>query len=104
MIVDERTYQVVSGKMGELLELYEKEGLAIQSRHLGKPFGYFVVEVGEFNHIVHMWAYDSMADREVRREKLFKDPEWLVYLKKAAPYFVRQENRILKSAPFWPMK
>lgn len=101
MIVDERTYQVAPGKMAELLELYEKEGLAVQTKYLGKPFGYFVVEVGEFNHIVHMWAYDSMADREQKREKLFADAEWKAYLKKAAPYFVRQENRLLKSVSFF---
>lgn len=73
-------------------------------KYLGKPFGYFAVEVGEFNHLVHMWAYDNMADREQKRERLFADPEWKAYLKKAQPYFVRQENRLLKSAPFFPVK
>jgi hypothetical protein len=104
MIVDERTYQVAPGKMQEILSIYEKQGLAIQSRHLGKPFGYFTVEVGEFNHIVHMWAYENMADREQRREKMMADPDWQAYLKVAAPYFVKQWNRILRSAPFWPVK
>ena len=51
MIVDERTYQIDPGKMNELLALYEKEGFGVQTKHLGKPYGYFVVEV---NHIVHM--------------------------------------------------
>jgi len=104
MIVDERTYQVAPGKMQEILALYEKKGLPIQSRHLGKPFGYFIVEVGDFNHIVHMWGYESMADREQRRDRLSADPEWQAYLKEAAPYFVKQQNRILKSVPFWPVK
>jgi NIPSNAP len=99
MIVDERTYQIVPGKTAELLALYEKEGYAIQSKHLGKPYGYFVVEVGEINHIVHMWAYESMADREQRRERMQADPEWQAYLKKAAPYFLKQWNRLLKSVP-----
>ncbi len=104
MIVDERTYQVAAGKLQELLQLYEKEGLAIQSKHLGKPFGYFIVEVGEINNIVHMWAYESMAEREQKRTTMQGDPEWQAYLKKAAPYFVKQQNRLLKSVPFWPMK
>lgn len=104
MIVDERTYQIAPGKTAELLALYEKEGLPIQSSHLGAPFGYFIVEVGEINHIVHMWAYESMADRERRREKMQADPAWQAYLKKAAPYFLKQQNRLLKSVSFWPMK
>ena len=99
MIVDERTYQVAPGKMKELLALYESDGFAVQSKHLGKPFGYFIVEVGEINHIVHMWGYESMADREQRREKMQADPGWQAYLAKAAPYFVRQQNRLLKSVP-----
>jgi NIPSNAP len=104
MIIDERTYQVAGGKMAELLKLYEEEGLATQSKHLGKPFGYFIVEVGEFNSIVHMWAYDSMAEREEKRAKMQADPAWQAYLKKAGSYFVKQQTRILKNAPFWPVK
>jgi hypothetical protein len=104
MIIDERTYTLPAGKVPELLALYEKEGLAIQSSYLGKPFGYFFTEVGTINQIVHMWAYESMADREQRRAKMMADPAWQAYLKKAAPYFMNMENRILKSAPFWPVK
>jgi NIPSNAP len=99
MIIDERTYQVAPGKMQELLALYEKEGFAIQSKYLGKPFGYFIVEVGEINHIVHMWAYESMADREQKRAQMQADPAWQAYLAKAGPYFAKQWNRVLKSLP-----
>lgn len=99
MIVDERTYQVAPGKMQELLALYEKEGYAIQSKHLGKPYGYFIVEVGEINHIVHMWAYESMAEREQKRAQMQADPAWQAYLAKAGPFFLKQWNRLLKSVP-----
>ena len=104
MIIDERTYTLQPGKLVELLQLYEKEGLAIQSGHLGKPFGYFFTEVGTLNQIVHMWAYESMAEREKKRAAMQADPKWQAYLVKAAPYFKRMENRILKSASFWPVK
>jgi len=104
MILDERTYQVQAGKMQEFLAFYEREGLAIQVSHLGKPFGYFITEVGAINSIVHMWAYESMADREQKRAAMQADPKWQEYLGKAAHYFVRQENRLLKSVPFWPVK
>lgn len=99
MIVDERTYQVAPGKMNELLALYEKEGFPTQTKHLGKPYGYFIVEVGEINHIVHLWAYESMAEREQKRTQMQADPAWQAYLAKAGPYFVRQQNRLLKSIP-----
>jgi hypothetical protein len=99
MIVDERTYQIAPGKTNELLALYEKEGFPTQTKHLGKPYGYFIVEVGEINHIVHMWAYESMAEREQKRTQMQADPAWQAYLAKAGPYFVRQQNRLLKSIP-----
>jgi NIPSNAP len=99
MIIDERTYQIAGGKMNELLALYEKEGFAVQTKYLGKPFGYFIGEVGPVNHIVHMWAYESMAEREQKRAQMQADPAWQAYLVKAGPYFVKMENRILKSIP-----
>lgn len=99
MIIDERTYQIAGGKMKELLDLYEREGFAVQTKHLGKPFGYFIGEVGPVNHIVHMWAYESMAEREQKRAQMQADPAWQAYLAKAGPYFVKMENRILKSIP-----
>ena len=68
----------------------------MQTKHLGKPYGYFVVEV---NHIVHMRAYESMAEREQKRAQMQADPAWQAYLAKAGPYLVRMENRILKSVP-----
>ena len=104
MIVDERTYTIHAGKVPEFLALYEREGLAIQTSHLGQPFGYFITEVGTINQIVHMWAYDSLADREQKRAKMQADPAWNAYIAKAAPYFARMENRILKSVSFWPKK
>lgn len=99
MIIDERTYQIAGGKMNELLALYEKEGFAVQTKYLGKPFGYFIGEVGPVNHIVHMWAYESMAEREQKRAQMQADPAWQAYLAKAGHYFVKMENRILKSIP-----
>ncbi|MGE0723577.1 MAG: NIPSNAP family protein [Alphaproteobacteria bacterium] len=102
MILDERTYTLHPGKLGEFLAAYEKEGYPVQTRHLGKPFGYFFTEVGTINQIVHMWAYESMADREQKRAAMQADPAWQAWIAKAAPYFTHQENRILKSVPFFP--
>lgn len=104
MILDERTYTIHAGKVPEFLAAYEKEGLDVQTSHLGEPFGYFFTEVGTINQIVHMWAYESMAEREQKRAKMQADPKWQAWIAKAAPYFAKMENRILKSAPFWPRK
>lgn len=105
MIVDLRTYTMVPGRLKAFLELYEREGLPVQRRHQGQPLGYFVTEIGTQNQVVHLWAYESLSDREKRRAALDADPEWMAYRAKsaAAGNVQLQENKILKSVPFSPI-
>ena len=102
MIVEERIYTLHIGKVPEFLALYEKEGMAIQRPILGRMVGYYSVEVGTQNQVVHMWAYEDMADRAERRKRLFADPRWQEYIKKTRPLLMVQENKILVPAPFSP--
>jgi hypothetical protein len=104
MIVDLRTYTMVPGRLKAFLELYEREGYPVQVKHQGLPIGYFVTEVGTNNQVVHLWRYESMADRERRRAALEKDPEWIVYRAKsaAAGNVQHQENKLLKPSAFSP--
>jgi len=104
MIVDERSYMLVPGKLKEWQALYEKEGLPVQTRILGNLLGFFVADVGTLNTIVHLWGYESYAERDRRRTQMNADPQWQAYLAKAAPFIVRMENRILVPLPFSPIK
>jgi hypothetical protein len=104
MIVEERIYTLYPGKVSEMVKLYGEEGLALQQRHLGEFIGYFSTETGNLNQVVFMWGYDSLDDRAARRERLAQDPEWQRYLQKAVQLILTQENRILKPAPFSPIR
>ena len=104
MLVEERTYTLHTGKVPEYLRLYEAEGLAIQSRILGRMVGYFYTEFGTLNQIVHMWGYENLDDRAKRRAQLGADPGWKAYLPKIQALVVRMENRLLVPAPFSPIK
>jgi hypothetical protein len=105
MIFDLRTYTCHPGKAGAWLKLYEEHAYAIQCKYLGKPLFITTSEVGTLNQIVHCWAYQSQADREQRRNAMEQDPGWHEYrrLSGEAGYIARQEDTILKSAPFSPM-
>ncbi|HSV34594.1 MAG TPA: NIPSNAP family protein [Ramlibacter sp.] len=105
MIFDLRTYTMVPGRLKAFLELYEREGLPVQRRHQGEPIGYFTTEIGPNNQVVHLWAYESLADRDKRRTALDADPEWVAYRAKSAATgnVQHQENKILKSVKFSPM-
>ena len=99
MIVDHRTYTLHPGKMNEYVDRYEREGLAVQSRHLGAPLGWYIsMDIGQLNQVVHMWGYESLDDRAQRRAKLAADPEWTEFLKKQTPLIQRMENKILMPA------
>jgi hypothetical protein len=104
MIVEERIYRLHVGCMAEFLEVYEREGLPIQSRILPKLIGFFTTEVGQLNVVVHMWAYADLAERASKRAELQADPGWPAYLAKVRPLIAEQENRILVPTRFSPIK
>ncbi|MEQ8369846.1 MAG: NIPSNAP family protein [Alphaproteobacteria bacterium] len=102
MIYDHRTYTCRPGTMPLHLALYARLGFKVQVRHLGQPVVHGFTDVGDVNSFVHIWAYDSAADRTAKRAAMQADPDWQAYLKASneAGYLVRQENRILVRAPF----
>lgn len=101
MLVEQRTYTTHPGKWREYLALYQAEGLEVQRRILGRMVGYYTVEFGTLNQIVHMWAYASLDEREERRARLLADPAWQSYVRKMMPLLVNQESRILKPTSFF---
>ena len=106
MIVDVRTYRVRPGKMAQELDLYAKHGLSSQTRHLGYPLAYLHGESGGINTLVHLWAFDDVADRAHKRTAMMADPEWQTYLKLAdeAGFLVDQHNSLMVPAGFAPIK
>ncbi|OGA67228.1 MAG: NIPSNAP domain containing protein [Betaproteobacteria bacterium RIFCSPLOWO2_12_FULL_65_14] len=101
MIVEERIYRMKPGKAPEYIKGYAQEGLAIQRPILGNLVGYYATEIGELNLVVHLWAYEDMADRAARRARLSADPRWQAYLPKVSSFVEHQQNRILNPAPFF---
>ena len=104
MILEERTYTIRTGLVQEYLELYEREGYTPHRKFLGDPVGWFTTETGTLNRVVHMWRYESHADREERREKLYADKDWLAFIPKTAAYIEKMENKIVKPAFFSPLQ
>jgi len=71
MIVEMRTYTLALGATGRYFKLYGEKGLAVQKRTLGHLVGYYGVEIGGLNKVIHMWAYESLDDRARRRATLW---------------------------------
>ena len=102
MIVEERIYTLYAGKVPTYMKLYEGEGLAIQQPILGKMVGWYFTDFGPQNQIIHIWAYNSYAERDKRRAKLAKNPKWQAFLPKILPLIRKQENKSLLVAPWSP--
>jgi hypothetical protein len=104
MIVEERDYRLHPGKLGTYLKLYEEEGMAVQKRILGNMIGYFSTDIGELQHVVHLWGYENYAEREQRRAELGRNPDWLRYTEKMLPLMQKMTSRILIPTGFSPIK
>jgi NIPSNAP protein len=104
VIVEQRDYHVFTGKLPELLKLYETEGIELQKRYLGRLIGAFTTDVGAVSTYTHIWAYDDYAERERRRAELQADEQWREFLAKIQPLIHTQQNRILIPTSFSPIK
>ena len=104
MIVEERTYHVFTGKLPEVVKLYAEEGTAIQQEHLGHLVGAYTVDVGDVSSIVHLWGYDSYAERERRRALLQADQRWKDFLPRLQPMIHTQRTRILLPTSYSPVR
>ncbi len=106
MLIDHRTYTVKPGKMAQQLEIYEKLGFPVQVRHIGQPLAYLQAESGDLNTLVHLWVYESAADREKRRAAMMQDPDWKTYLKEsaAAGCLDAQRTSLMVPVKFAPIK
>ena len=104
MIVEQRDYHVFTGKLPELVRLYETEGIAIQHEHLGGLIGVFTTDIGALSTYTSLWRYDSYDERAERRARLQADERWQAFLAKIQPLIHTQQNRILIPTAFSPLR
>jgi NIPSNAP len=100
-----RTYTVRALRAHDFLQLYERAALPLQKKYLGHLIGFFVSEIGPLNQVVHLWGFDSLAERERRRHQMEQDPGWNLYRTALRDLDVieQQETKILKSTAFSPI-
>jgi hypothetical protein len=104
VIVEQRDYHVFTGKLNELVTLYETDGIELQQRHLGNLLGVFTTDIGALSTYTSMWGYDSFAEREQRRAQLQADDRWKTFFGKIQPLIHTQQNRILVPTAFSPLR
>ena len=104
MIVEERTYHVITGKLPEVVSMYEQEGIALQQEYLGN-----------LARLVHGRRRRALlggqplglreyAEREERRGRLQADERWKSFLARLQPLLHTQWNRIMVPTSFSPIR
>lgn len=74
MIYEVRTYTTKVGALNEVLKRFED---AMPTRLKYSPLSaFFYSDFGRLNQIMHIWPYESLADREKLRGEAFNDPGW----------------------------
>ena len=104
MILEQRDYHVITGKLNELVGLYADEGIALQQEYLGGFVGAFTTDIGALSMYTSLWRYDSYAEREGRRGRLQADDRWKAFLARIQPLIHTQQNRILIPTSFSPLQ
>lgn len=106
MILDLRIYTTRPNRTAEFVAIYKELAWSLQQKYLGRCVAWNTTVEGQLNQVVHIWAYDSQADREARRNALATDPGWPAYLGAVAKadVLVSMENRILKPTDFSPLQ
>lgn len=104
MIYEERDYRIKAGKLGEFVKIYGEFGLPLQKEHLGTFIAYFTTEIGELNHVVALWSYNSLDERAAKRKTMLADPRWQDYLKRVDGLIDIQDTRILTPVSYSPLQ
>lgn len=82
----------------------EERGWPLQQKYLGTCLGWYTVAEGTLNRVVHIWRYDSQADREARRNAMFQDPAWKEFMRlsEEAAHLLDMRNVFLAPTSFSP--
>jgi hypothetical protein len=106
MIVDLRICTCRPNRLAEFVKLYQEKAWPLQQQYLGNCLGWYTTVEGALNTVVHLWGYESQADREARRSAMAADPAWRAYLAEAGArdLLVAMENRIVTPTAFSPVQ
>ena len=105
VIVEQRDYHVFTGKLNEVVRLYETEGIELQQRVPRRP--------ARRVHDRHRRALDLHAHLGLRRatpsarsggRSLQADERWKDFLARLQPLLHTQQNRILIPTSFSPIR
>ena len=103
-LYERRTYDVMVGQMGTVLELYSNEGWpALEAGgHSKFLVGYFVSDTGPLHQLIHIWRFGSDVERREFWKNLFADEAFMAFAAQLRPLVKQQEIQLMQAAPWGP--
>jgi hypothetical protein len=95
-----RVYRLHPGKVAAYSEAM-REALPLREKH-SSPVGYWQVEIGPLNTVVHLWGYKDLAHRAEVRKALGEDKAWQTAVGRLVPLLQAQASTILVPARHSP--
>ncbi len=69
MIIDHRDLRRPARPAAGIHRSLREDG-ALGVQRISNLVGYFVTDIDRLNQVVHLWAYDSLDDRDDRRSRM----------------------------------
>ena len=96
MLHELRTYTFRAGQAALAARNSGTVARDIRADDYGKLEGYWLPEVGTLNQVMHLWSYESYAEREEKRRALAANERWSSeYLPLIRPIILRQDIRLM---------
>ncbi len=103
-VYEKRTYSVTVGQMSEVTRLYATQGWpALEVGGFGKNLvGYFISDTGELHQLIHLWRFESDADRRAFWKRLYENADFMAFAKQLRPLLRSQNVQLMLAAPWGP--
>lgn len=103
-VYEQRTYTLHVGNMSKLVSLYTEVAWPLFARrgYDTSLVGYFIVDVGSLNQLVHLWRFDHDTARREFWAQLYADEDFMAFAQALRPLLLRQENVLLLPAGWGP--
>ena len=104
MIVEQRDYHVFTGKLNEVVSMYESEGIELQRKHLGDLVGVFTRTSARCRPTQRCGRTTATPSASSAAPACRPTRDWKDFLARLQPLLHTQQNRILIPTSFSPLR
>ncbi|MDH3667382.1 MAG: NIPSNAP family protein [Paracoccaceae bacterium] len=103
-LYEKRTYSVTTGKMPEVIKLYQEIAWPVMEGEGFAPYliGYFISDTGPLHQLIHLWRFEDDADRRAFWKRLYGSENFMRFAVQVRPLLQGQEVQLMMGAPWGP--